>query len=76
MNTSHSHPTYDSNENPLKDGDAVILIKDLTLKGTSRVVKRGTVVKKIRLTEDPAHIKGKVEGTTMFLKTEFLKKKK
>ncbi|WP_306786357.1 alkylphosphonate utilization protein [Flavobacterium salilacus] len=44
----------DSNGNILNDGDTVTVIKDLKVKGTSSVIKRGTTVKNIRLTDDPA----------------------
>ena len=64
----------DSNGNLLKDGDSVTIIKDLKVRGSSSVLKRGTVVKNIRLTDDEAEIEGKVDRTVMVLKTEFLKK--
>ncbi|MDO8289638.1 MAG: alkylphosphonate utilization protein [Parvibaculum sp.] len=67
--------TKDSNGNILADGDSVMVIKDLKVKGTSVTVKRGTVVKNIRLTGDPALIEcnaEKVKG--LVLRTEFLKK--
>ena len=66
--------TKDSNGNTLAEGDAVTLIKDLKVKGSSSVLKRGTVVKSIRLTNSSAEIEGKVGGTVMVLRTEFLKK--
>ena len=44
--------TKDSNGNILKDGDTVKLIKDLKVKGSSLTLKRGTVVKNIKLTDD------------------------
>ena len=65
----------DSNGAELKDGDSVQLIKDLKVKGSSVTLKRGTVVKNIRLTADEAEIEGrtdKVKG--LVLRTEFLKK--
>jgi len=65
----------DSNGNTLKDGDSVTLIKDLKVKGTSETLKRGTMVKNIRLTGDPAEIEcntKQVKG--LVLRTEFLKK--
>lgn len=65
----------DSNGNPLADGDSVTVIKDLKVKGTSLTLKRGTLVKNIRLTEDPEEIEcnaEKVKG--LVLKTCFLKK--
>jgi len=45
--------TRDSNGTVLNDGDSVTLIKDLKVKGTSETLKRGTLVKNIRLTGDP-----------------------
>jgi protein PhnA len=64
----------DSNGNILNEGDTVTVIKDLKVKGSSSVIKRGTVVKNIRLTGSPGEIEGRVERTVMVLKTEFLKK--
>ena len=64
----------DSNGALLSDGDSVTLIKDLKVKGSSTVLKRGTMVKKIRLTEDPAEVDCRIGGTAMVLRTEFLKK--
>jgi protein PhnA len=64
----------DSNGTILSEGDSVHLIKDLKVKGSSSVLKRGTVVKNIRLTDDVDEIEGKVEKTVMVLKTVFLKK--
>ncbi len=49
----------DSNGNLLKDGDSVTLIKDLKVRGSSSVLKRGTLVKNIRLTDDEAEIEGR-----------------
>ncbi len=65
----------DSNGNQLADGDSVMVIKDLKVKGTSVTLKRGTVIKNIRLTGDEGQIEcnaEKVKG--LVLKTEFLKK--
>ena len=65
----------DSNGAELKDGDSVLLIKDLKVKGTSVTLKRGTLVKNIRLTADAEEIEcnaEKVKG--LVLKTCFLKK--
>ena len=64
----------DSNGNLLKDGDSVVIIKDLKVRGSSAVLKRGTIVKNIRLTDDEAEIEGKVDRTMMVLRTEFLRK--
>ena len=51
----------DSNGTLLADGDSVTLIKDLKVKGSSITLKRGTRVKNIRLTNDPAEIECNVE---------------
>lgn len=65
----------DSNGAELFDGDEVTVIKDLKVKGSSMVVKRGTKVKNIKLSsDDPTHIEGKVDGSSIYLKTEFLRK--
>ncbi len=64
----------DSNGNILAEGDSVTVIKDLKVRGSSAVIKRGTKVKNIRLTEDEEEVEGKVEGSVMVLKASFLKK--
>lgn len=61
--------------NELKDGDAVTVIKDLKVKGSSAVVKVGTKVKNIRLIEGDHNIDCKIDGIgAMQLKSEFVKK--
>ena len=64
----------DANGTPLADGDAVVLIKDLKVKGSSMVIKQGTKVKGIRLQEGDHNIGCKIDGTPMNLKSEFVKK--
>jgi len=64
----------DSNGALLNEGDNVTVIKDLKVKGSSSVIKRGTVVRKIRLTENEDEVEGRVEKTVMVLKTIYLKK--
>ncbi|MCD6017653.1 MAG: PhnA protein [Bacteroidetes bacterium] len=64
----------DSNGSLLSDGDTVTLIKDLKVKGSSLVLKRGTTVKKIRLTDDADEVDCKINGSSIVLRTEFLKK--
>ncbi len=67
--------TRDAHGNELKDGDSVTLVKDLKVKGTSETLKRGTLVKNIRLTGDPDEVEcstKQVKG--LVLRTEFLKK--
>jgi protein PhnA len=65
----------DANGNVLSDGDSVTVIKDLKVKGTSFVVKKGTKVKSIRLIEGDHDIDCKIDGLgAMKLKSEFVKK--
>lgn len=65
----------DSNGNELKDGDSVIVIKDLPVKGSSKSVKAGTKVKNIKLTDDDHNIDCKIEGFgATALKSEFVRK--
>lgn len=64
----------DSNGSLLAEGDSVKVIKDLKVKGSSGIIKRGTVVKNIRLTSTNEEIEGRVEKTVMVLKTCFLQK--
>ena len=64
----------DSNGNLLTEGDSVTVIKDLKVRGSSAIIKRGTKVKNIRLTDDEEEVEGKVEGSVMVLKACFLKK--
>jgi protein PhnA len=65
----------DANGNVLQDGDAVTVIKDLKVKGSSSVVKVGTKVKGIRLVEGDHNIDCRIEGIgEMKLKSEFVKK--
>ena len=66
----------DCNGNVLAEGDTVVVIKDLNVKGSSIPLKQGTVIRKIRLVEDdPDHVEGhsdKIKG--LVLKTCFLRK--
>jgi len=64
----------DSNGNELSDGDSVQVIKDLKVKGSSETLKRGTVFKNIRLTDDDEAIECGQGRNTVVLKTCFLKK--
>lgn len=64
----------DANGTPLADGDIVVLIKDLKVKGSSQVIKQGTKVKNIRLQEGDHDIACKIDGSAMNLKSEFVKK--
>ena len=65
----------DVNGNELQNGDSVIVIKDLPVKGMPRPVKAGTKVKNIRLTDGDHNIDCKIEGFgSMGLKSEFVRK--
>lgn len=65
----------DANGIELKNGDAVMLIKDLAVKGAPKALKAGTKVKNIRLTNGDHNIDCKIEGFgAMALKSEFVKK--
>lgn len=56
------------------DGDSGSLIKDLKVKGSSLNLKRGTVVKKIHLTDSEDEVDCRINGNSIVLRTEFLKK--
>tara|TARA_B100000678_G_C18031777_1_gene431028 strand:+ start:369 stop:653 length:285 start_codon:yes stop_codon:yes gene_type:complete len=65
----------DANGNLLQDGDTVVVIKNLPVKGASSPIKAGTKVKNIRLTEGDHNIDCKIDGFgAMALKSEFVKK--
>ncbi len=64
----------DAHGNILNDGEAVILIKDLKVKGSSLVIKSGTKIKNIRLVDDDHDVDCKVDGQNMLLKSKFMKK--
>jgi protein PhnA len=64
----------DSNGTILAEGDSVQVIKDLKVKGASLTLKRGKIFKKIRLTDVADEIECRDGGTTLVLKTCFLKK--
>lgn len=64
----------DANGSLLIEGDAVTLIKDLKLKGSSITMKRGTVVKNIRLTDNEEEVECRIGKATIVLKSCFLKK--
>lgn len=64
----------DSNGAELLTGDAVTVIQDLKVKGSSMVIKRGTKVKSIRLTDNPEEVDCKIDGSSIVLKTCYLRK--
>jgi protein PhnA len=62
--------------NVLADGDQVTLIKDLPVKGARQTLKRGTLIKSIRLTGDPQEIDCRYEGIKgLVLRAEFVRKR-
>lgn len=65
----------DAHGTPLTDGDSVVVIKDLKIKGSSTVVKVGTRVKSIRLIDGDHDIDCRIDGIgAMQLKSEFVRK--
>ncbi len=75
LEAENAEPTRDANGQILVEGDSVSIIKDLPVKGAGFTAKQGTSVKNIRMAPgDPTHIQGRVNGTMIFIKTEFLKK--
>ena len=73
-NTDSANEVKDSNGNILANGDSVILIKDLKLKGSSTVLKKGAKAKNIRLVDGDHEIDCKVEDMKVMLKASFVKK--
>lgn len=73
---ANSEKVFDANGNELQNGDSVVVVKDLPVKGAPKPVKAGTKVKNIRLNFDSDHnIDCKIDGFgAMALKSEFVKK--
>ncbi|MFN8415899.1 MAG: zinc ribbon domain-containing protein YjdM [Cytophagaceae bacterium] len=72
---SDENVVKDSNGNILQDGDSVVIIKDLPVKGAPKSIKAGTKVKNIRLTDGDHNIDCKIDGFgSMALKSEFVRK--
>jgi protein PhnA len=70
-----SDKILDANGNELKDGDSVIILRDLPVKGAPKPVKAGTKVKNIRLSDGDHNISCKIEGFgAMGLKSQFVRK--
>ena len=66
----------DASGNVLADGDAVVLIKDLKVKGAGQTLKQGTLIKSIRLTENPEEIDCRHDSIKgLVLRTEFVRKR-
>lgn len=64
----------DANGNLLADGDAITVIKDIPLNGKAGGVKQGTKAKAIRLVEGDHPISAKIDGRSILIKAEFVKK--
>ncbi|OGO79364.1 MAG: alkylphosphonate utilization protein [Clostridiales bacterium GWB2_37_7] len=74
-NSDEEKIVKDANGNILNDGDTVLIIKDLKVKGSSSDLKRGTKVKNIRLVDGDHNIDCRIDGFgAMKLKSEFVKK--
>lgn len=70
-----TNKVLDANGNELADGDSVIVVKDLPVKGAPKPLKAGTKVKNIRLTDGDHNISCKIDGFgSMALKSEFVRK--
>ncbi len=66
----------DASGNRLADGDSVVLVKDLKVKGAGQTLKQGTVIKTIRLTDNPEEIDCRHEAIKgLVLRTEFVRKR-
>lgn len=66
----------DAAGNVLADGDAVVLVKDLKVKGAGQTLKQGTVIRSIRLTENPEEIDCRHDSIKgLVLRTEFVRKR-
>ncbi|NMA06048.1 MAG: alkylphosphonate utilization protein [Acholeplasmataceae bacterium] len=75
LKKSNEKVYLDAYGTPLEDGDTVIVIKDLKVKGSSSVVKQGTKVTNIKLVDSDHDIDCRIPGIgAMSLKTEFVKK--
>lgn len=69
-------PVRDAAGNILADGDSVVLIKDLKVKGAGQTLKQGTVIRSIRLTDNDEEIDCRYEGIKgLVLRTEFVRKR-
>jgi len=73
---AHRAEVRDSSGNVLADGDSVVLVKDLKVKGANQTLKQGTVIRSIRLTDNPDEIDCRhdtIKG--LVLRTEFVRKR-
>lgn len=66
----------DASGTVLADGDSVVLIKDLKVKGAGQTLKQGTVIRSIRLTDNPEEVDCRYDGIKgLVLRTEFVRKR-
>ena len=66
----------DASGNVLSDGDSVVLVKDLKVKGAGQTLKQGTVIKSIRLTDNPDEVDCRHDAIKgLVLRTEFVRKR-
>ncbi len=73
---SSSVEVRDASGNVLADGDAVVLIKDLKVKGANQTLKQGTLIRSIRLTDNPEEIDCRHDSIKgLVLRTEFVRKR-
>lgn len=73
---AQANEVRDASGNPLADGDSVVLIKDLKVKGAGQTLKQGTVIKSIRLTGNPDEIDCRHDAIKgLVLRTEFVRKR-
>ncbi|WP_449393741.1 alkylphosphonate utilization protein [Devosia riboflavina] len=74
--TSDIPTVVDASGNALADGDSVVLIKDLKVKGAGQTLKQGTVIKSIRLTDNPEEVDCRHDAIKgLVLRTEFVRKR-
>lgn len=67
---------HDAAGNVLADGDSVVLVKDLKVKGAGQTLKQGTVIRSIRLTDNPEEIDCRHDAIKgLVLRTEFVRKR-
>ena len=71
---SNEKVVRDAHGTPLADGDTVVLIKDLKVKGSSTVIKMGTRVTNIKIVDGDHDLDCRVDGQKFMLKSEFMKK--
>ncbi len=75
QNNSLIMDVKDSNGNILNQGDSVLLTRDLKVKGSSTKLKRGSVIKNIKLTDNSDEIECRIGKSHIVLRTEYLKKR-